>query len=324
MLKIIRSFLPILVLVALALACVSPGAAPNAPALDQNAIEIAIEQTSAAAASQTARADPLFGVESPTPTLTRVPSMTPLPTFTQVVFVTLVRVTKNTNCRAGPGNVYPAVGVLRVGEVAEAVGRSANALYWIIRNPDRPGETCWLSGQYATVTGAAGALRVLTPPPTPKPTRTNTPKPKPTRTRTPKPKPSATSSTPATPPQGTIVSPSSFRATYNNMDNCAGRGWWADIRLENISQSTYQSISIAARDTVTGDIPTVDSDDFLNFNGCGAPDVLDALPPGATAIVSSAPFSYDFVGHELEVLITLCTGTGRTGTCVSREISFTP
>jgi hypothetical protein len=305
---------------ALALACVSPSVLPVST-LDPNTIDIAIEQTSAAAATQTARADPLFGVKSPTPTLTRVPSMTPLPTYTAVVFVTLVRVTKNTNCRAGPGSVYPAVGALKVGEVAEAVGRSADAKYWIIRNPDRPGQTCWLSGQYATLTGAAGALRVLTPPPTPKPTRTNTPKPKPTRTPV---KPTATSSTPPTPPQGTVVSPSSFRASYNNMDSCAGTGWWADIQLENISQDTYQSISIAARDTVTGDSPTLDADDFLNFNGCGAPDVQDTLPPGATAIVSSAPFSYDFTGHELEVLITLCTETGRNGTCVSRDISFTP
>lgn len=319
MLKIIRNFSLVLVSLVLALACVSPSALPDVATLDPNAIDIAIKQTSAAAATQTARSDPLFGVKSPTPTLTRVPSMTPLPTFTPVVFVTLVRVTKNTNCRAGPGNAYPAVGVLRVGEVAEAVGRSANALYWIIRNPSRPGQTCWLSGQYASLTGAAGALRVMTPPPTPKPTRTNTPEPKPTRTPA---KPTATSSTPV---QGTVISPSSFNASYTNMDSCAGTGWWADIRLENTSQDTYQSISIAALDTLTTTGTTLDADDFINLTGCPvSTDIQDTLPPGATVIVSSPAFSDDITGHAIQALITLCTETGRNGTCVSREISFTP
>ena len=40
--------------------------------------------------------------------------------------------------------------------------------YWIVNNPDRPGE-CWLWGQYASVSGDTSSLPVRTPPPTPTP-----------------------------------------------------------------------------------------------------------------------------------------------------------
>jgi hypothetical protein len=242
--------------------------------------------------------------------------MTPLPTFTAVVFVTLVRVTRNTNCRAGPGSVYPAVGVLRVGEVAEAVGRSADVKYWIIRNPDRPGQTCWLSAQYATVTGAAGALRVLTPPPTPKPTRTNTPKPKPTNTPKPTSQPTVSvpvSSTPA----------ANFDVSYHHLENCPSTGWWADLQLINNGQIMFRSFSMTVRDTVTDTSLSLNSDGFLDRNGCDQV-IWEDLPFGSDRIVSSPIFPDDLTGHELRAVITLCSDLGQSGTCITKMVNFTP
>ena len=86
----------------------------------------------------------------------------------------MVTVSQNTNCRTGPGVVYDLIGGLLIGEKAEVVGKYSAGNYWIINNPDSSG-TCWLWGQYATVTGNTAGLPEYTPPPTPTPTITPTP-----------------------------------------------------------------------------------------------------------------------------------------------------
>jgi len=86
----------------------------------------------------------------------------------------MARVSENTNCRTGPGVVYDLVGALLVGEQAVVVGKFSAGNYWIINNPDAAG-TCWIWGQYATVSGNTAGLPEYTAPPTPTPTFTPTP-----------------------------------------------------------------------------------------------------------------------------------------------------
>jgi len=93
----------------------------------------------------------------------------------------MATVSVNTNCRTGPGVVYDLIGALLVGEQAVVVGKYTAGNYWIINNPDSSG-TCWLWGQYATVTGNTAGLPEYTPPPTPTPTSTPTPTVTPTPT----------------------------------------------------------------------------------------------------------------------------------------------
>ncbi len=81
----------------------------------------------------------------------------------------VVRVVMDTNCRTGPGVVYPYIGALMVGEQAEMVGRLNTNTYWVIKNLDAAG-TCWITAQYATPEGPYNLLPVMTPPPTPSPT----------------------------------------------------------------------------------------------------------------------------------------------------------
>lgn len=78
----------------------------------------------------------------------------------------MVSVSRNMNCRAGPGTEFDIIGVLLVGAQAEIVGSFPDWNYWIIKNPDKPGE-CWLWGEYATVVGETALLPKFTPPPTP-------------------------------------------------------------------------------------------------------------------------------------------------------------
>ncbi|HSA99483.1 MAG TPA: hypothetical protein VLE49_02455 [Anaerolineales bacterium] len=283
-------------------ACV--GMAPEVSTPDPHSIDTAIAGTMAAAATQTAQA---WVTETPTSTAapTKTLSATPFPTFTLVIAMPLVYVTKSTHCRSGPGEDYPSIVALKAGEAAQAVGRSRDAKYWIIRNPKRPSQLCWLSGKYASVTGVAGILSVFTAPP--KPTRTRTPKPP---TRVPTKKPVAT------------VAPT-FTASYSSTVNCTGSQWFAQIELANTGKVTFQSVFLIVEDTVTGDIFTSNSDDFINSNGCSS-DTVDTLPPATTLKVSLPPLTKDPTGHLLNAGINLCTKPGGNGACAIRVITFTP
>jgi len=64
-----------------------------------------------------------------------------------------VTVSQNTNCREGPSQEFNDVGSLTPGQTAEVVGKDTFNNYWIIKLPSNPAVTCWLWGQYATVTG---------------------------------------------------------------------------------------------------------------------------------------------------------------------------
>ncbi len=86
-----------------------------------------------------------------------------------------VAVSTATNCRTGPGQAYASIFGLPVGQTAEVVGKNTSTNYWIIKIPNGSG-TCWLWGQYATVTGDTSALPTVAIPPTPTPTITPTPK----------------------------------------------------------------------------------------------------------------------------------------------------
>jgi len=114
------------------------------------------------------------------PVATQLPSSTTFPTDTPTITPTftptvpMVKVSVDTNCRAGPGVVYDRVGGLLAGEEAVVVGKFSASNYWIVNNPDSSG-TCWLWGQYANVSGNTAGLPEYTAPPTPTPTNTPTP-----------------------------------------------------------------------------------------------------------------------------------------------------
>jgi hypothetical protein len=177
--------------------------------------------------------------------------------------------------------------------VAEVVGRHSTRDYWIIRNPDRPGELCWLWGEYATLTGNPSALPEFTPPPSPTPSPTATPSP-------------------------------DFDISYNGLESCAGTGWWVDIELENNGGFPFNSLAMTVRDTTNNTVLSLYSDDFTDRDGCNETDTRDNLPAGGELLVSSPVFSTNPSGHELRVTMTLCSNPGQSGICVTESINFTP
>ncbi len=84
-----------------------------------------------------------------------------------------VKVSVETNCRSGPGLIYNSMYSMPVSAVAEVIGKNTITNYWIIKIPNGGGATCWLWGQYATLTGDPASL-VEYATPTPKATATAT------------------------------------------------------------------------------------------------------------------------------------------------------
>ena len=111
---------------------------------------------------------------NPAPTDTAQPTETATITVTPSPSVPTVVVSQTTNCRTGPGTQYDLLGSMAPGQSATIIGKYTAGNYWIINNPNSPG-SCWLWGQYATVSGNLSGLPEMTPPATPTPTMTPTP-----------------------------------------------------------------------------------------------------------------------------------------------------
>jgi hypothetical protein len=140
-----------------------PGATQTAQALDslaENTIEAlnALDETATVAALT---AQPT--ATQPPPTVTR--TITPTPTLEFVE----VEVSLSTNCRTGPNIAFDYVGALLVGERTQVVARTDVPGYFIVNNPDRPGQTCWLWDRHATIYGDPTRLPMVESPPTPTP-----------------------------------------------------------------------------------------------------------------------------------------------------------
>lgn len=93
---------------------------------------------------------------------TPTPEESPLPP-TSAGIASLIALTA-TNCRSGPGKLYPVVGYLSVDQVAIVYGRNEDSTWWYIANPDKPGEYCWVNAETTEISGdIAGVPVVLVP-----------------------------------------------------------------------------------------------------------------------------------------------------------------
>lgn len=143
----------------------------NAVAGTPTATSIAVlveTPTPAPLATATATAVPII-IFTPTP------SPTPVPLPTEVSQPGLQAVA-DVNIRGGPGTNYPILGLLRAGDVAAVVGRSADGAWWQIIFPPNTGGTGWVVSSYVQTNAAAGAVPVVAAPPSP-PTPTPLPPP---------------------------------------------------------------------------------------------------------------------------------------------------
>ncbi len=129
------------------LACNAPAAQTPAPdlALTITAQALLIPQTGAQAT----------GTPAPNQTQPSAPTASPS--------APMADVSQNTNCRTGPGTAYDIVTSLNIGQQAVVVGKDTPDSYWIVNNPNGSG-TCWLWGQYVSITGDPTSLPEMAPP----------------------------------------------------------------------------------------------------------------------------------------------------------------
>lgn len=210
-------------------------------------------------------------------------SMTP--TFTPETL--RVSVSMDTNCRSGPGKTYDLVGNgLQVGQTAEVLGRASGGDYWIIRDPDKPSVICWLWGQYASLTGDAGSLPVMTPPPTPTPVM-------------------------------------AFSYTYNSLGILPG-AQCVNFLVTNTGDLNWESFSLNVQNITQARTGGSTNDTFIEYNAwCSPVQTLQDLTPGETGNVSAIlHMAANPSGNSFSVNLTLCTGNGLTGTCLNQPLSF--
>jgi len=93
-----------------------------------------------------------------TPANTATPTITPTPTQTNTPIPSTLSVSVATDCYAGPSTHYGFVITIYPGMTVTVIGKDSTDNYWIIDVPNYPGTLCWLSGQYASVTGDTNAL----------------------------------------------------------------------------------------------------------------------------------------------------------------------
>jgi len=170
-----RKLLPLKVFLSLALLSLSqlfcglPGQADN-PTADTGAIETGIAATLTA---QAVSITPSVTIEQATQTSTLQPTQTesqqPAQTEPVIPEAASISVNLDTNCREGPSGDYQKLGYLLPGQIAAVIGRNTTSTWWYIENPKKPGQYCWVWGEYATLHGDISALPVTTPPPPPLP-----------------------------------------------------------------------------------------------------------------------------------------------------------
>ena len=273
----------ILFIIVLWLASLACGQTVTVPTIDPNAAQTAIVETLVAMDGQA----PPSGFDATNPaaelaTVTSLPSLTPPPTGTSAI--QMITVSVDTFCRVGPGKDYEKVGILLVGETTEIVGRHATGQYWYVRNPDVGVDNCWISGEFATITGNTLTLLVHTPP---------------------------------------ALQATDFEIVYRGQGHCAS-SYWSDIRLKNLSGSWFKSISMVVRDVDTNTVRTVTGNGFSFRDGCSPPTSVEILIQGSTVMISTPEFGYNLNAHNMSVSITLCTEQNLTGGCLTKGIAYIP
>jgi hypothetical protein len=251
-------------------------------ALDQAAgTDPTIEALARTAIQQSAEAQarnqaPATETAALTPTITFTPPDTQTPTREKVT----IAVSRNTYCRTGPDTIFDLVGIMNVGEKAEAIGRNEPKTYYVIRLPSNLEKTCWLWYEWATVTGNADALPVIASPPTP--------------TWSPKP---------------------DFTFHYIGVSHCVAQ-YFFRFQVENTGNMTWESYRAVSEDLNTSVTMTYIYNEFGNYEGCGTLSSVPALAPGETGYAASITFGNPS-GHNVEVTLRFCTEDNLQGTCVT-------
>lgn len=305
-----RLYIVVTVFVLAALACVVPGvSSPDADAIGTTAAETIIAGlTQNVTETDTPTPAPTFTMTS-TPTLIyltpRVPSETPTqsvtpgisnttlePTPTITLLPVVIRVTRPTNCRAGPGTEFDIVGSFLVGMKATVLGRDASNSFYYIPNTYVFTDYCWVSGKYAEFEGNPLLLPIVTSPPT---------------------------------PTGTVTAEPTldFKLQGSGFQSCNGT-FWMNIEITSESVTPFESVTVDLLDKDRNITRSISSNSFVAATGCSGLTVNDTVTNDTAVLVSTAKFDYNFKGDVMRAYVTVCAQDDNKGPCTTREIALKP
>jgi len=160
--KLPKSLLAGIVLIASILACNTPSAEQVPPPSDaQTAAALTVEALLAPSVTVTVHQESATSVPTPL-----TPTVGPAGTITPTYSVPMLKVLQQTNCRMGPGQDYEVVYTYLQWKELEIVGAYPQGNYWLVKSGESPTGTCWLWGEYVEVSGSYWVVSSVTPPPT--------------------------------------------------------------------------------------------------------------------------------------------------------------
>jgi hypothetical protein len=233
----------------------------------------------------------ISAVESLAPTSTPVPDTpTPEPTQTtvsEIVPEITVEVSVDSNCRSGPGRVYPYQAGFFVGDQATVYGVDPSGAWLYIDHPDAPEGFCWIWGFYAIPSGDTDPLPIFTPGPTPD------------------------------------LTPD-FSAEYRELEVCDEK-WTVEFTIINTGPVTLQSVAVHVLNTDSSEqTGRAEMNRFQAAGGCEITSDLAQLDPGDTGYTISQELSEDPTGSLLYATITVCTEDNLAVSCLTKDFYFTP
>jgi hypothetical protein len=260
--------------------------------LFQAALDTAVAgavQTQAGEFERTLQAISASETAKPTTTLPADTS-TPEPSLTHIPSDALdiqVQVSVDTNCRSGPGNVYPYQAGFFVGDEASVQAIDPSGTWYYIDHPDAPGGLCWIWGFYAETSADTDPLPIFTPGPTPD-TRPD------------------------------------FSAEFSELEECDGK-WLAEFSIENTGPVTLQSVAVHVLNTENSeDTDRAEMNSFQSRGGCYITNELEGLKPGESGRTVSQELGEDPTGDLSFATITVCTEENLAVSCLTKEFYFTP
>ncbi len=104
-----------------------------------------------------------------TPIIVPIETQNPVATRTPSSGNPTISANVDTNCRSGPGPVYPMITGLFVGQSSVVMGRNNAGTWWYIQNPLTSTKYCWVWANTTRVEGDTSNLPIIAAPPTPTP-----------------------------------------------------------------------------------------------------------------------------------------------------------
>jgi hypothetical protein len=292
-----RIFCAVIAILLVTLACTIPAfsrATPRPKGLSS------LELT-ATKAAQVAQASPSLQMEVPTdtpiPSETALPAETatetPLPvgvlpseTPTMTLEPIFADVMKETNCRTGPSGAYDLVTVFPIGTRVEVTARDLGGGFIVVKNPEKPGDECYILANNVKLAGDTSILPQYTP----------------------------------------LASPTgspNFKATFKKFDDCKG-DVFVLFDVVNTGSVPFRSAYIKATNLKTGESTEQVVNAFDLKVGCMIARNVAPLEGGGSGWLASNLFLHDPRGNKMRVVIQACTEKGLKGTCITTTIPINP